>query len=205
MKTQAFSQVEQNSGDASVQPGILIIGLGNPILGDDGVGWKIAVEVERQLHFNENGAVQEINPATVQVEYLSLGGLSLMENMIGFENVILVDAIVTHKQPVGSIIRLRLEDLPHQTANHLASAHDVSLQNAVEMGRKLGASLPSNIFIVAIESRQVYDFSDQLSPQVEAGIPAAVEAVFECLQEITSIPPQEKDCSKISNKQEILP
>lgn len=205
MKTQNSYQVGQAVDDVAIQPGILIIGLGNPILGDDGAGWKIVEAIEREWKTVDLDTGIPGRSEPVQFEYLSLGGLSLMENMIGFENVILVDAIVTHKQPVGSIIRLRLEDLPHQTANHLASAHDVSLQNAVEMGRKLGASLPSNIFIVAIESRQVYDFSDQLSPQVEAGIPAAVEAVFECLQEIASIPPQEKDFSKISNKQEILP
>jgi len=186
MKTQAFSQVEQNSGDASVQPGILIIGLGNPILGDDGVGWKIAVEVERQLHFNENGAVQEINPATVQVEYLSLGGLSLMENMIGFEKVVLADSITTGNHPIGSVLCFKLDDLPQKTYGHLASAHDASLQNAIEVGRSLGVALPEQVCIVAIEIHPVYDFSEVLSPEVEAGIPVAAAAVFEFLHEFSS-------------------
>lgn len=184
---QEFHQVGQIAGDNAVQPDILVIGLGNPILGDDGAGWKIAEEFERQLKVADTDTDIGKLSKLIRIEYLSLGGLSLMENMIGFQYVIVADTIVTKKHPIGSVFHFELEDLPHHASNHLASAHDVSLQHAIEVGRRLGANLPSRIFIVAIESRQVYDFCDHLSPQVEAGIPAAIEAVFECLQEIQEI------------------
>ena len=54
---------------------ILVIGLGNPILGDDGVGWVVAREVEIRLGASEYN---------IEVDCLALGGLSLMERLIGF-------------------------------------------------------------------------------------------------------------------------
>ena len=62
----------------------LILGLGNPILGDDGVGWKVADAVQTRL-----GTLK----VPVEVDFASLGGLSLMERMLGYERVILIDTV----------------------------------------------------------------------------------------------------------------
>jgi hydrogenase maturation protease len=56
----------------------IVIGLGNPILGDDGVGWQIAQQVEQQSDF----------PPDVEVDCLALGGISLMERLIGYQKAI---------------------------------------------------------------------------------------------------------------------
>ncbi|MCZ7554104.1 MAG: hypothetical protein B6D39_10065 [Anaerolineae bacterium UTCFX2] len=186
MSSPTFPQVGQDAESDPVQPGILIIGLGNPILGDDGVGWKVAAQVERQLRASNHDAIRGIDHEAVQVEYLSLGGLSLMENMIGFDKVVLIDSITTGNHPRGSILRFNLEDLPRNVYGHLSSAHDASLQNALAVGRGLGAKLPEQTRIVAVEIQPTYDFSEDLSSEVAAAIPAAAEAVFEVLEEISS-------------------
>lgn len=153
----------------------LVIGLGNPILGDDGVGWRVAEDVARKT----------ANRPGVEVDCLSLGGLSLMERLTGSERVVLVDAIFTGTKPVGTVSRFALSDLPDLTAGHSASAHDTSLRNALNVGRSMDIPLPKDetVFIVAIEAENVYDFSDKLSPRVEAAVPVAVAAVLELIEQ----------------------
>lgn len=152
----------------------LVIGLGNPILGDDGVGWRVAEDVARET----------ANRPGVEVDCLSLGGLSLMERLTGSERVVLVDAIFTGTKPVGTVSRFALSDLPDLTAGHSASAHDTSLRNALNVGRSMDIPLPKDeaVFIVAIEAENVYDFSEKLSPLVDAAVPVAVEAVLQLIQ-----------------------
>jgi Ni,Fe-hydrogenase maturation factor len=78
-----------------------------------------------------------------------------------------------------------LDDLPKQSIGHLASAHDTSLQDAVEVGRRLGVCLPERISIVAVETAINYDFCEILSPQIESAIPVAVSQVLTLLAGIT--------------------
>jgi hydrogenase maturation protease len=158
----------------------LIVGLGNPILGDDGVGWKVAEEVERQLSSPIQGELRE-RETWVDVDCVSLGGLSLMEHLIGYEHAIVIDAIGTGQHPIGTAYHFRLDDLYDPTTGHTTAAHDVSLITALKMGRSLGATLPDRIDVVAIESPYVYDFTEELTLPVAAAVPQAVEIVLDLL------------------------
>jgi hydrogenase maturation protease len=151
---------------------ILVIGLGNPILGDDGVGWQIATSVQSHPDL----------PAGVEIDFLALGGISLMERLIGYDRAILIDAIVTHQYPIGTVLTLNIDDLPDRDIGHLGSPHDATLQDALRMGRRLGVSLPSTIELVAVESQNIYDFSEELSPPVSFAVPIAVQRVLELIQ-----------------------
>ncbi|MGD0751099.1 MAG: hydrogenase maturation protease [Anaerolineales bacterium] len=158
----------------------LVIGLGNPILGDDGVGWVVAEQVRSALS-NPKGAIP--NPQSVEVDCASLGGLSLMERLTGYERVILVDAIFTGTQPVGTVSQFLLDDLPDLSAGHSASAHDTSLRNALHVGRDMDILLPTdeNVTIITIEAAAVYDFSQELSPAVAAAVPIAMKKVLDLI------------------------
>jgi hydrogenase maturation protease len=153
----------------------LIVGLGNPILGDDGVGWKVAEEVGRRLP-------KSTLTSEVSVECVSLGGLSLMEHLIGYQHAIVIDAIGTGQHPIGTAYYFRLDDLYDPTSGHTTAAHDVSLMTAIQIGRSLGAALPERIDVVAIESPYVYDFSEELTPPVAAAVPQAAEIVMDLLR-----------------------
>lgn len=111
------------------------------------------------------------------MEFLAVGGISLMEALVGYDRAIIIDTIVTHQVPVGTVSSFTLEDLPNPSTGHLGSAHDTSLQNAIQMGQDLGAQLPHEIFVVAVESLKVYDFSEDLSLPVSTAIPNAVGLV----------------------------
>jgi hydrogenase maturation protease len=155
----------------------LVIGLGSPILGDDGVGWVVAKEIERQLPSSV------LDSSMIAVECFALAGISLMEQMIGYERVILIDSLNTGKHPQGTVVTFSLDELADLTYGHSASAHDLSLKNALVMGRSMDASLPDdkNVHVVAIEAQHVYDFGEALTPKIEAAVPIAVEEVFKLL------------------------
>lgn len=150
----------------------LVVGLGNPILGDDGVGWKVAEKICQQLPVDE----------AVAVDCLSLGGISLMEHLIGYDRAILIDAFAADEDR-GSIHVMRLNDMPNYSAFHISSAHDTSLQNAIEMGRSLGAHLPDNIIVVGVATQRIYDFSEELSPPVAEVVSQVVKIVLDLLKQ----------------------
>jgi hydrogenase maturation protease len=152
----------------------LVIGLGNPILGDDGVGWRVVEEIARKT----------ANRQDVEVDCVSLGGLSLMERLTGYDHVILVDSFSTGEKPIGTVSQFKLTELPDLSSGHTTAVHDTSLLNALNVGRTMDIPLPSDedVHIVAIEAENVYDFSEILSPPVEAAVPLAVEAVLQLIQ-----------------------
>lgn len=156
-----------------IENSTLIIGLGNPILGDDGVGWVVAQQLKDEL----------VERSDIEFDFLSLGGLSLMERLTGYQKVILIDALSTGKYPQGKVISFPLDSIVDLNAGHSSSAHDTSLRNALEVGRSMNINLPKNenITIVAVEAANVYDFSKELSPQIEAAVPHAVNLVLELL------------------------
>lgn len=152
----------------------LVIGLGNPILGNDGVGWKVAQEIESQIKNQES---------EIEVDCLSLGGLSLMERMLGYQRVILVDSMETGQSREGCVKVFPLSELPNPMAGHSASTHDTSLMNALQTARALGANVPERVDVVAVETKNVYDFSEELSPSVSSAVPIAIQKVMKLLKD----------------------
>lgn len=155
-------------------PSMIIIGLGNPILGDDGFGWVVASELESQL------AARNLR---VEIEYASLGGLSLMERLVGYDAAILIDTIQLGQKPAGTLYCLPFAELPDYSAGHTASSHDTTLRAAIQMGRSLRVHLPDNIWVVGVESKNTYDFSEELSPEIAAEVQDAVQCVIDLLDQ----------------------
>lgn len=153
---------------------IILIGLGNPILGDDGAGWKVVEFLAGQI------------PADIEVDTLAGGGLSVMERLVGFDQVIIVDAINTGKVSKGCVQVFPLEELSNPFLGHLGSAHETNLQTALELGRRLGVHLPEKVMVVGIESLDVFDFNDTLSADVAAAIPTAAQTVLDLIHQFNS-------------------
>jgi hydrogenase maturation protease len=105
--------------------------------------------------------------------------------LIGYQRAILVDAFISDDAE-GSIIVSKLEELPNYSAFHLTSTHDMSLQNAMRLGRQIGAELPEDVTVVGVSASHVYDFSEELSPSIKEAVPKMIEIVVEILaQKIT--------------------
>ncbi len=147
----------------------LVIGLGNPILGDDGVGWRVAHEVQTRL-----------TDPDVEITCLALGGVALMERMAGYQRAIIIDAVATGA-PLGSVLCAPLEEFPRPASGHTASSHDTSLATALHLGRELGVPVPAEVLVVAVEAQRLYEFGVGLSPAVAAAVPIAASRVEACL------------------------
>jgi hydrogenase maturation protease len=157
---------------------IVVIGLGNPILGDDGVGWRVAETVRERLSRARAGRGAGEG---VEVDCCALGGLGLMERLVGYDSAIVIDALTTDQLPPGTLTCGRLEDLPGAETAHSSSAHDASLPVALDLGRRMGARLPATVLVVGIAAAQVYEFSEVLTPAVQAAVPRAAQAVLDLL------------------------
>jgi hydrogenase maturation protease len=148
---------------------ILVLGLGNPILTDDAVGIIVAEEVRRRLDRED-----------VVVDQASVGGLGLLELVLGYDRVIIIDAIQTAAGQPGQIHRLS----PDQFRGNLraASPHDVTLATALELGRRLRKDIPKEIVILAVEAADTETFGEELTPAVAAAVPEVVELVLQELE-----------------------
>lgn len=144
----------------------LVLGLGNPILSDDGVGFLVAQELEGRIDQGE-----------VTVMDTSLANLDVLELLSGYDKAIIVDAIQTSQGQVGQIHRLYPEELV--TTRHAASPHDVNLANSIEVGRRVGLQLPREILIFAIEVADVETFSESCTPEVNRAVPVCVDMIID--------------------------
>lgn len=137
----------------------LVVGVGNPILGDDGVGIHVLRELARR-------------PAEgVEYREASLSGLELAESLRGFERVIIIDAVKTAGGKPGDMYMLRPCDIP---TLHGISPHDLDFSTALELSGRFGG-MPDVIDICAIEVRQVTEFTEELTPQVRSAMPRIIE------------------------------
>lgn len=150
---------------------VLVLGLGNPILRDDGVGLRVAQALRLEL----------ANAPGVEVDENTWGGLRLMERLVGYDRVIVVDAMCTGS-PAGTVRMLSPDEMPTRRS---ASPHDTSLPVALELGRRVGLKIPESdeITLVGIEALDVDTFGEDLSPEVEAAIPVAVQAIQDVLSD----------------------
>lgn len=156
----------------------LVVGLGNPILSDDGVGWRVADALELRLADDE---VARAALGEVEIDRLAVGGLQLMERLVGYDRVVLADAIIDGSLP-GTIWTKPLADVTSRLAGHLDSAHDVPLSAALAAGSTLGARLPAEVTVVGVAVSRVNEFGEELTPAVAAAVEPAVDAILAVLR-----------------------
>jgi hydrogenase maturation protease len=151
----------------------IIIGLGNPILTDDGVGVRVAHQLEELIDLSAH--------PDITITEASVGGLRLMETMLGYERVVLIDAYFLKKEQTtpGKIHRLSIDDLRHVSpTQHSTSAHDTSLVTALDAAEQMGYEVPQEFIIYAVEVENILDFSETPTPAVAAAIPVVVEKII---------------------------
>ena len=144
----------------------LVLGIGNPLLGDDGIGFHIAQELATQIK-DEN----------IDVKDTSVDGLNLLELIIGYDKVIIIDAIMAKGGKVGEIYKLRPEDLV-ETVHFTTSPHNANLAMVIEIGKKiLAEQMPGEIVVFAVDIKPVPKFTEEMTEKVRAAIPKAVNLI----------------------------
>ncbi len=144
----------------------LVLGLGNPILSDDGIGCYVAMALKDRL-----------KEPKVDVLEGSIAGLDFLDLLSGYDRAIIIDAIQTSDGSPGQIYRLELETFAD--TRHAGTPHDVNFATAIELGKKIGLTLPSQIDIFAIEVTDTSCFSEECTPKVQEAIPLCVEMIVQ--------------------------
>ncbi len=129
----------------------------------------------------------ESNPELTITE-ASAGGLRLMEAMLGYERVILIDAFYLDPESTtpGKIHHLSLDDLRSiSPTQHSTSALDTSLITALDAAEKMGYQIPSEYIIYAIEVENILEFSETPTPAVAKAIPVVVSRILKEFSFIT--------------------
>jgi hydrogenase maturation protease len=144
----------------------LILGVGNPVRCDDGIG----IHVVQRLSTS-------VLPSNVTTAEAGTSGLGILDVIAGYRRLIVIDAIDAGEAP-GSIFELEVEDLVDVVTLHAANPHDIDLLTAIDTGRRLGLEIPTEIRIVAVQIEDAQKFSERCTSQVEAAIERACEAAI---------------------------
>ena len=143
----------------------IILGVGNPILRDDGVGIHVAEELKKL-----------IKKPGITIDNAFTGGMNLLDLIVDHDRAILIDAVKLKNKKLGDV---NLFELGKISTFHASNPHDASLLEAIGLAKKLGNSrIPNDIKIVGINIGELNcEFGEELSKEIEKAIPKAVELV----------------------------
>lgn len=144
--------------------GTVIIGMGNPLLSDDGVGIAVAHAVAERLRHVQNLTVTELHT----------GGIRLMEAMAGYKRAVVVDAMVSGACP-GTLHCFDPQEFV--TTKNTFSSHDTDFATAFDLGRMAGVSLPEQVCFWGIEAREFDLFGERFTGEVAAALPEAIDRI----------------------------
>lgn len=150
---------------------ILVLGIGSPIMCDDAIGLRVLKELS---NMGLDG---------VDLVEACTSGLDLIEIMLGYEKVIIVDAIMNSGNPPGSIIVLGTDAFSDSV--HGTNPHEANVATTIELGKTLEPErFPKNIVFIAIEVIDIFTLSETMTPEIEAVLPKAITAVLEQIKQI---------------------
>jgi hydrogenase maturation protease len=142
----------------------LILGMGNPILSDDGVGLVVA----RQLAQRIEGA---------QVETSPIIGLGLLDLVAGYDRIYVIDAMCTRNGTIGEI--RKIDEEGREGTLHLFSSHGVHFFELMKMGRDCGLPMPEIGGVYGIEIGSSVSFGERLTDHLRGKVDSICEAIRE--------------------------
>ena len=151
----------------------IILGIGNQILGDDGVGIHTVNELKKRI---------ELPKSNIAIEEAVTGGMNLLELILGYDKAIIVDAVKTESEENGEVKRIPLNNF---STMHSCNPHDVTLMEAIEMAKKMGEDkIPREIVVIGIMMKEIpCEFGEKLSDKIAAAVPKAVNMIFNEIKE----------------------
>lgn len=145
---------------------LVILGLGNDLLGDDGIG-LLAAE-----------ALHGLEGPEISVRSTAQSGLYLLEHLQGFDDAIVVDSVIGDRP--GTIRELQGSDMQ---AVSVPSAHYVGLPEALALARASGLRVPHRLRIFGVEIGSAQCIGSVPSSGVTAALPRLVDTVLEAARE----------------------
>lgn len=144
-----------------------MLGMGNPILGDDGIGCRIASELKDRLDTRSGITFLSTSFSLVRI----------IDEIAGHDKLIVIDSISTGKHSPGTFLEIEILDEQYEHAP--ISQHHFSIGSLIDMGNRLGLDMPEEIIIYGVEIDPALEFTDTLSPVIEAGLPEYINEIVE--------------------------
>ena len=164
---------------------ILVLGVGNDIMGDDGAGLWVARYLKGRL------------PAQVDVRELMAGGIHLAESLAGYSHAVLVDSLLDVSGKPGEILEFSGVELG---ATRAVFPHQAGIAEALAMGKQAGLSMPEKVKVVAIRVTRAPVFGGSLSPEVEKAVPRAAARVKDIVEGWLEVISPERDRSRLRRR-----
>ena len=142
---------------------ILVLGIGNILLRDEGVGVRV-IEQMRKMHLPDN--VELVDGGTA--------GADLLDVLAERRKVIVIDAVQAEAEP-GTVLRFTADELVQPDGVGM-SLHELGLGEALTMTRQLGCA-PKDVVVFGIKPKDTGS-GLELSEEVEASVPKVVELIL---------------------------
>ena len=155
---------------------LIILGMGNKLFGDDGIGIVIAQKLKNYFMGLDSVVVEESN----------WGGFRIIDLLTGYKNAVVIDAIQTDKNfAPGYIHKFHYTDLIQST--RMISFHDINFATAVEFAKRLDIPMPQNIIIYAIEVTEINTLTEYISPKVYNSINNCINRILADVNKLINI------------------
>ena len=144
----------------------LVLGIGNTLLGDDGVGVYAARELAEKMS-DENVTVMDT----------AIDGLNLLDVIRNYERLIVIDAIIDERAETGTIFRLTQDQIPPPSLSG-GSSHNLNLATTLSIGNRIfPGEIPGEVVVFAVASQNVDCVTEEMTANVKLALPHVVELV----------------------------
>ncbi len=150
----------------------LIGGIGNVLLGDDGVGPYILRLLDSRYRFSD------------EVELADLGtpALDLTHQIVGLRSLILIDSVASDKDAPGTVVLYRREEIMSVAPGERLDPHSPALSECLLTAEMLGAS-PEHVLLVGIVG-ETYEPGEPMSTAVRQSVEEAMQAILQELRRL---------------------
>lgn len=139
----------------------LVVGLGNPILSDDGVGISVAQSLRGRI-------------GGLEVVTTPLAGLGLLDLVAGYERLFVIDAFIGKENAPGEVVKLEGGD----GALHLFTSHGLDFFEILRLGREMGYGIPEAVWVYGIAIREQVPFGEELSSELQERLASILETII---------------------------
>lgn len=143
---------------------ILVLGLGNDLIGDDGLGIAAARQLRESL----------ADCAEVDILETSAAGIALLEAFMGYDKAVIIDAVKTDAVAPGTVREWKTEELSEVLA---PSPHYAGLPELLALAKQMQLDYPEEFAIYSMEAEDPFTIGKGLSPAIQAELPALIEQV----------------------------
>jgi hydrogenase maturation protease len=148
---------------------ILVLGIGNTVMSDDGVGVKVVQRLAKEYRL----------PAYVDVMDGGTLGLDILPRLEGIEKLLIVDALETGYSP-GTCIRLAGEEIPFALETKV-SPHQMGLKDLLSVSELMEGQLPAEMVLIGVQPESI-EMDTELTPVVEAQLDKLLSLVLDELK-----------------------